>query len=63
IDFKIISFIFGFSLNMYPVVTKEIKITSNHSNHSVVKKDISVSEHEDVSIRRRKDKKSFSKKE
>ncbi len=35
IDFKTISSIFGFSLKLFPVVTKEIKITSkdSHKDH------------------------------
>ena len=38
VNFKIISSIFGFSLNIFPVVTKEIKIVSNDGKFEKVEK-------------------------
>jgi len=63
INFKIISSIFGFSLNLFPVVTKEIKIVANENKivaNENKKEDELVSLIENLkedSSKRRKDKK------
>jgi len=58
INFKIISSIFGFSLNLFPVVTKEIKIVQNESAEKKENEDIVTLIENLKDDKRRKDKKS-----
>lgn len=64
INFKIISNVFGFSLNLFPVVTKEITIVSNSNKEKKEKEEELVTLIENLkedSSRKRKDKKTSSK--